>query len=174
MSNNASKHAAIPAAAVIAIATLSIPQSASAEQEGLEVVATSKGEAGSGLENSSLEVHTPQRSKGSDYVSISWTVKAQGGVFKSGQIQSKTYKYFQAGVTGVTATDEKSKIRYYPLQDTRKVCLCSGIHKPRGYILNVESGNLSTFWNSYMISQDVKTVTLDVPGFKPAEDIPIS
>ncbi|WP_017622548.1 hypothetical protein [Nocardiopsis chromatogenes] len=170
------KKTSVAAATVLTTCTL-LPTSSyadEAEEDGLPVVATSEASDTSDYEGSKIEVNQAQRSGDSDYVTITWTMTITGdAVFEAKHNSNNLYRYNDRSVSSVTVTDEASEVRYHPLQDTDGFCLCTGNFYPSNSIEDVEEGQPATFWNSYMIPQETEKVSLSVPGFAPAKDIPI-
>src|SRR5690606_32276606 len=99
---------------------------------------------------------------------------ARGGIdYDSSQPTNELYSYIGKGMSGITALDEKNQVRYHPLQDDNKICMCSGTYRPVDFITTVEDKKSSPYWSSFMIPEDVSEITLEVPGFKPARNIPV-
>jgi len=54
-------------------------------------------------------------------------------------------------------------------------CVCAGAeHAPKVFDLVTEPGTQNTYWASYQLPPDVETVTVEIPGFLPVKDVPVS
>ncbi|MBB6170620.1 hypothetical protein HNR23_000680 [Nocardiopsis mwathae] len=169
---------ALPIGMVTLATTLSVPQASFADQgEDVElpVVGQADAESGTAFEGSTVEIHPPVTSEDGGYVNVAWTVNAEGGRYNSSVFaKNDVFRYYRGGgVSGVTLTDEASRVRYHPLQDSEQQCVCAATHRPRNYKDVVYDGSSATFWNSYIVADDVTAVTVKVPGFDPVEDVPI-
>ncbi|HLU98208.1 MAG TPA: hypothetical protein VKZ89_15330, partial [Thermobifida alba] len=93
-----------------------------------------------------------------------------------GELQNRTYDYF--GVTegsGLVLIDETKGLRFHPYIDSDEDCVCAGAdHAPNVFDLITEPGTQNTYWASYQLPPDVETVTVEIPGFLPVKDVPVS
>ncbi|MFW5419765.1 hypothetical protein J0910_24405 [Nocardiopsis sp. CNT-189] len=146
--------------------------SSSHAEEELPVLATGEASSSS-LGDSYVEVHEAKRSPDSTYVQVVWTIRARDGEFLSSHVSNEVYDYVGEGMSGITTLDEKGKMRYHPLRDDNEICICAGTYRPVDFITTVEDQKSSPYWNSFMIPKNVSEITLEVPGFKPARNIPV-
>lgn len=121
------------------------------------------------------EAHTAERGEAGTFVSITWSIENNGGsevYFGWPHGQSYTYSdptYY----SGVTATSENGSSRHHPLMDSTTECLCSG-NTSTEFLAIIDPGEQVAYWSMYSLPEDVDAITLEIPGFEPIEDIPIS
>lgn len=75
--------------------------------------------------------------------------------------------------SGVTAISSDGSNRYHPVMDGENDCLCSG-KLSIDFKENIGPGEQVAYWSMYSVPEDVDAITLEIPGFEPIEDIPIS
>ena len=57
--------------------------------------------------------------------------------------------------------------------DATGACLCSG-NLSFDFKEKIQPGEKVAYWSMYSVPEDVDAITLEIPGFEPIEDIPIS
>ena len=57
--------------------------------------------------------------------------------------------------------------------DSATECLCSG-NTSTEFLAIIDPGEKVAYWSMYSVPEDVDAITLEIPGFEPIEDIPIS
>jgi len=124
------------------------------------------------LGDSTVDVNQVQRGAGG-YTSIAWSVNIRSGSFNLVGMRNDLYLYGDHDMAGVTVLDEEGQVRYHPLVDSEAVCVCAGTFHPGDFVDLVEAEQSSTYWSSYLLPEDVATVTLEVPGFEPVTDVPV-
>jgi outer membrane protein OmpA-like peptidoglycan-associated protein len=72
---------------------------------------------------------------------------------------------YSGGTMGVTLYDEATGRRYYTLRDTQNRCLCVGLGGGGDY--RIMPGGAMTHANSYKLPPEVKSVTVEFPGYEP-------
>ncbi len=75
--------------------------------------------------------------------------------------------------SGVTITSHNGTMRHHPIMDENGGCLCSG-NLSFDFKEEIHPGEQVAYWSMYSVPEDVDTITLEIPGFEPIEDIPIS
>ena len=75
--------------------------------------------------------------------------------------------------SGVTITSNDREKRFHPIMDGDNNCLCSG-NVSIDFKESIGPGEQVAYWSMYSVPEDVDTITLEIPGFEPIEDIPIS
>lgn len=86
--------------------------------------------------------------------------------------QGTSYMYNNStSYSGVTIINEGTK--YHPLMDSNGECLCSG-NTSLEMKNSLNPGEKVAYWSMFSVPSDVDTITLEIPGFDPIEDIPIS
>ncbi|WP_237449987.1 hypothetical protein [Nocardiopsis alba] len=127
-------------------------------------------ERSSGL---SAEANSAERSSPGSLVSITWSVKNEGGDHVDfNWPQGTSYMYNNStSYSGVTIINEGTK--YHPLMDSNGECLCSG-NTSLEMKNSLKPGEQVAYWSMFSVPSDVDTITLEIPGFDPIEDIPIS
>lgn len=82
------------------------------------------------------------------------------------------YNYANASESAITITDEAAKIRYNPLRiDPDRMCMCTDAG---GMRVVQNQGQSEIIFEVYKVPENVKAVTVDIPGFSPAKNISIS
>lgn len=82
------------------------------------------------------------------------------------------FKYNAGVFNGITLTDESAKIRYYPLlAKPSGDCVCTVVGK---ISMVLEHGEYAVVYSVFKLPPNVKTVTVGVPDYSPAANIPIS
>ena len=121
------------------------------------------------------EANTAERGDSGTFVSVTWSVENNSGsevYFGWPHGQSYTYSdptYY----SGVTATSKDGANRHHPLMDSTTECLCSG-NTSTEFLAIINPGEKVAYWSMYSVPEDVDAITLEIPGFEPIEDIPIS
>ncbi|WP_152522996.1 hypothetical protein [Nocardiopsis potens] len=150
--------------------TLPLTSSSYADEE-LPVLATANA-SDSKLGDSYIEVNEVKRSSEGGYTQVTWTLRARGGVdYDSSKQENELYYYLENGMSGVTALDKENQIRYHPLQDEKKVCMCAGTYRPVNFITTVGDEKSSPYWNSFLFPESTSEISLEFPGFEPTQKI---
>lgn len=123
----------------------------------------------------SAEAHLAERGESGSYVSVTWSVENNGEVATFFNWPSGTsYMYSNANYfSGVTVTSGDGSERHHPLMDATGACLCSG-NLSFDFKEKIQPGEQVAYWSMYSVPEDVDAITLEIPGFEPIEDIPIS
>ncbi|WP_141922211.1 hypothetical protein [Haloactinospora alba] len=126
-----------------------------------------------------LEINSLDRSPSGGLTSLAYTIENKGksesesmrGILRN----ADTYKYGHARDMRLNApTLVNGETKYLTIMDSEDDCLC-----PRGTGANdipdeIPAGESVPIWSSYWVPDDVSTVTVEVPGFDPIKDVPIS
>lgn len=110
----------------------------------------------------------------SGIVSLTWTVQnnADDMFNDPSDWVNGLYKYAPGYDTGITLTDETAKVLYRPLRaDPSGVCICTDSSAVERVL---DSGDYSIAYEAYKLPAQVKSVTVSIPGYSPAKNIPIS
>ncbi|GAB3454343.1 hypothetical protein GCM10027570_34370 [Streptomonospora sediminis] len=83
------------------------------------------------------------------------------------------YIYREDVFSGVQIFNETSNSRHSPIMDEKSYCSCSGYAPRAPYMPFVWSGGSVDYWAMYSIPRDVQSVTVEIPGFDPIEDVPV-
>ncbi|MGW5877881.1 hypothetical protein ACWFMI_15195 [Nocardiopsis terrae] len=125
--------------------------------------------------NLSAEAHAAERNKSGNILSITWSIENTGDrEVDVNWLQGASYMYSNlASYAGVTITSHSENKQYHPLMDNDGDCLCSG-----NTSLDVKNflrpGEKVAYWSMYSVPEDIDSIDLEIPGFEPIEDIPIS
>ncbi|MFV2197432.1 hypothetical protein [Nocardiopsis sp. LOL_012] len=118
-------------------------------------------------------VHTAERNEAENFLSITWSIKNQGDRSISiSWAANPYYTYSGPYYSGVTISDSASN-RFHPVMDGTGACLCAG-NTSSDFRGRVRENEQIYYWSLYSVPADVDTVTVEIPGFEPIEDIPIS
>ncbi|GAB3735654.1 hypothetical protein [Nocardiopsis nanhaiensis] len=125
--------------------------------------------AGMMAEANSAELNTD-----GDLLSVTWSIENGGDEEKSlGWLYGTSYIYTDRYFYGVTITDEDESRRFHPVMDSADDCLCSGNHGV-GFKRMINPGEKVAYWSMYSVPENVDSINVEIPGFEPIEDIPIS
>lgn len=146
--------------------------SASADEEE-HILGSSEGDE-SDSEGLTAEANQIERNDKGNLVSIDWSISngTDSDVVLTWLHEQQTYTYDGDYYSGVTIVDPETDTRYHPLMDQAGECICAGNTSSRFYE-RVAAGGQSAYWSLFSTPSDVETLTLEVPGFEPIEDIPI-
>lgn len=108
------------------------------------------------------------------FVTLTWTMTYNGDTpdFSISTELVSVYKYAAGTISAITLTDESAKIRYNPLRaDPSMTCICSDNSSiPR----SLDKGQAATLYEAFKLPANVKSVTVSIPGYSPAKNIPVS
>lgn len=163
-----------PLATVAAIAFLvsTSASSASSEEQHFESLGTAEGneEESSGL---TVEANAVTRNDSGNLVSVTWSIEnATDDYVQMTWLHDQSYTYSGPYFSGVTAINSSSGTIFHPVMDGNGECLCAG-NTSGSFFNEVAPGGKTTYWSLFSTPSDVETLTLEVPGFEPIEDIPI-
>lgn len=106
-------------------------------------------------------------------VTLIWTMTYNGESddFSVPEEMISAYSYNGGYISAITLIDQASKTRYNPLRaDPSELCICSyGATVPR----TLNRGQSATFYEVFKLPQNVTSATVDIPGYSPADNIPI-
>lgn len=128
-------------------------------------------------EGARIEINEIKRSTESNYTSLTWTLYNESNrTISLNEFGSKTYFYHSGSSgSGLVIFDETKGIRYNTYIDSENDCLCAGSdHSPGKFRLQTKPGSHTTYWASYQLSEDTEKVTIEIPGFLPVKDVPVS
>lgn len=145
----------------------------------LPVIASSdadpnQGNQGSGLDTRgmTLQINSAKRDS-SGIVTLKWTVENSSGHWLDAfnKFWDYLYRYTGGSVSDEGLIDQAKQVKYHPLIDTEMTCYCSsGGSSPDAIAANGEM----SFTDMYEPSPDVTKVDVEVAGFKPVKNIPIT
>ena len=154
-------------------AILSLTSGSVSAEEDSEIL-----ETGEGIEPESegltAEAHKVEQNERGNLISIDWAIanNTDSDVVLTWLHEQQTYTYNGDYYSGVTVFDPETETRYHPLMDQAGDCVCAGNTSGR-FFNQVVAGGYSPYWSLFSTPSDVETLTLEVPGFEPIEDIPI-
>jgi outer membrane protein OmpA-like peptidoglycan-associated protein len=77
---------------------------------------------------------------------------------------------YKGGLTaGVTLYDETGRLRYWTLRDKNNYCLCfdsMAIGK-----VNFSQGESATYYNLFKVPPEVRSITVEIPGYAPVKNL---
>jgi outer membrane protein OmpA-like peptidoglycan-associated protein len=105
-------------------------------------------------------------------VQLAWTLTNNGtndlGV--SLWFKGDLFTYAGEDTSGAVLVDEPNKLRYNPLRDQSKGCLCTVTNNGKNTLKNGES---VTFFDLYEIPADVTAIAVNIPGFAGSQRLQI-
>lgn len=120
------------------------------------------------------EVNQAERDESNAFLSVIWSIENDGqdrSVLT--WLSNSTYIYGGSHFSGITITSPETGHKYYPIMDSEGFCLCSG-NTSNNIKNGLNPGDKISYWSTYSVPSDAKTLTVEIPGFDPIEDIPIS
>jgi hypothetical protein len=120
------------------------------------------------------EVNEARRNELGNLLSVTWSIRNPGNerVVLS-WFNQYSYTYSGPNFAGITAFSSETGTRFHPVMDSDKYCLCSG-----EYSVQLQEtampGEAVSYWSMYSVPSDLETISVEIPGFDPIEDIPIS
>ncbi|MEU3020562.1 MULTISPECIES: hypothetical protein [unclassified Nocardiopsis] len=121
------------------------------------------------------EAHAAERNASGNLLSLTWSVENQG----SSEVdfdwpQGTTYMYSnRMAYSGVTILSSNEGTRFHPVMDSAGDCLCSGNNSMDSKNF-LRPGEKVVYWSMFSVPEDVESVDLEIPGFDPIEDVPLS
>ena len=155
----------------ILLLTLSGGVSASASE--LDSLGTSQGNRN---EASSLtaEVNAAEQNNDGTVAAVTWSIENNGeDPVTLSWLFEGSYTYTGSFFSGVTASAKDSGTRYHPFMDGVGECVCSG-NIGSDFLNVLHAQTKLTYWSLYAIPEETEMITIEIPGFEPIEDIPIS
>lgn len=130
-----------------------------------------------GMDGSTTEINGLERASSGE-VLLRWTFRnhSEDRIHTSAFRLSQYWNYYSISATqGLTLLDEENQVRYYPLVDSDQRCLCAGGFSDYDFTSFVDPGRRSSYWSTYLLPEDIDTVTVEFPeDFPPVEDVPVS
>lgn len=126
--------------------------------------------------DATVEINSLEREKNGELTTLSLTVRNEDpkvNVRLSDTLRSPVYIYDQLHVVSGVTLDDPKKTRYYNLTDENFYCLCStsaGTSSPS----TIKMGEYGSAWATFLIPEELTEVTVNVPGFEPMKNIPVS
>lgn len=135
-----------------------------------KVIATARG-AAPNLSGVTVAV-TSLRRDSVDIVTLVVTITNGGSEPMSYlRLDSSSGNYRSPSASAVTLIDPDAKLRYYPLRDTDKVCVCTPFLLGDGLPVGARTDATVSFPAP---PAGVDSLTVDWPGFTPASGVPLS
>ncbi|WP_152442539.1 hypothetical protein [Nocardiopsis kunsanensis] len=168
------KRAATAITCALAMLPLALTANASASPQYKELESLGIGEGISEeADGLKVEANSAERNGNGNLVSVTWSVQNFTDDYVTlTWLHDRSYTYSGSYFSAVTATDEDSGTLHHPVMDGNNECLCSG-NTSRYFNRDVHPDGQLTYWSLFSTPSDVETLTLEVPGFEPIEDIPI-
>ncbi|WP_064972179.1 MULTISPECIES: hypothetical protein [Nocardiopsis] len=120
------------------------------------------------------EVNEASRNESGNLLSVTWSIRNPGDerVVLS-WFNQYSYMYSGPNFAGITAFDPETGTRFHPIMDSENYCLCSG-----EYSVQLQEtalpGETVSYWSMYSVPSDLETISVEIPGFDPIEDVPVS
>lgn len=164
--------------AVLALLTGSVSHADEDDSPALESSSLGSSQASkSSWSGAVIEIRELKRSSTGEYTQLIWTLDNKSSQnIGLGELKNRTYNYpGSSNGSGLVLVDEDTGLRFHPFLDSDLDCVCAGAdYAPRIFDLITEPGTQNTYWASYQLPPDVETVTVEIPGFLPVKDVPVS
>lgn len=133
--------------------------------------ASSAEEVSAGL---TAEAHVVERNETGNLLSITWSLEnSRDEAVNISWLSGTSYMYDGPYYSGVTAEAPDASQRFHPVMDGAGNCVCSGIVSA-DFKERLNPDDKVAYWSMFSVPDDVEEITLEIPGFEPIEDIPIS
>ena len=163
---------------VIALISLGISSSASASSlpstpASLEVLGSADGKDAASADLIA-DVNSVERNEEGNLTSVTWSITNENtNPVVLTWLHDQSYSYSGPYFSGVTAISGDEGKRFHPVMDGSGKCLCSG-NTSQNFSERIIAGKTTTYWSLFSIPSSVESLTVEIPGFEPIEDIPIS
>ncbi|WP_231640553.1 hypothetical protein [Nocardiopsis sp. NRRL B-16309] len=119
-------------------------------------------------------VHHAERNDAGNLLSVTWSIEnpTTDPVVVT-WLADRTYTYSGPYFSAVTALSSDGSTRFHPIMDGSGECLCSG-NTSSNFSERVEPGESMAYWSMFSVPSGVESVSIEIPGFEPIEDVPIS
>lgn len=107
------------------------------------------------------------------FVTLTWTIVYNGDDenFTVPRDLVSIYKYAGTSASAVTLTDEVGKVRYNPLRlEQSGSCICTSMPS---IPLGIRNGESAVLNEVYKLPTNISSVTVSIPGYSPAKNIPV-
>lgn len=124
-----------------------------------------------------IKIRELKRSSTGEYTQLVWTLDNKSSQnIGLVELKNRTYNYpGSSNGSGLVLVDKDTGLRFHPYLDSDLDCVCAGAdYAPKVFDLITEPGTQNTYWASYQLPPDVETVTVEIPGFLPVKDVPVS
>jgi hypothetical protein len=131
--------------------------------------------SGSGSQSELVaHVHQAERNEAGNLLSVTWSIEnPTSNPVVVTWLADRTYTYSGPYFSAVTALSSDGATRFHPIMDGSGECVCSG-NTSSDFSERVEAGESTAYWSMFSVPSDIESVSVEIPGFDPIEDIPIS
>lgn len=128
-------------------------------------------------ENLEVAVNAVQRSPNGGLTSLTYTITNNGN-----EEADPIYRFLKSGIfncgeasdsrlDGIQLIDEETNTKYKTLTKSNEDCLTP---KGNGDAADIPAGESRAVWSSYWTEDETSKVTVDIPGFEPVKNVPVS
>ncbi|CAM4022894.1 hypothetical protein [Nocardiopsis rhodophaea] len=124
-----------------------------------------------------IEVNSVDRSSTGGLTSLTYTIANHGDKESSliTQVLGKSeFTYPPRRLGSPTLLDEEGQVRYFTIMNSDNDCVCPKGGGDSGTPQHVAAGGSQPAWSSFILPDDVDTVTVEFPDFAPIKGIPVS
>lgn len=147
--------------------------SASPRTEELDSLGSAEGKS-SDTASLVAEIHEAKRDSTGALLSVTWSVENLGDSPKALIfLRDRDYSYSEHNYAGVTVRNDDTDTRFHPVMDGSGNCLCSG-PTSNDLAQQIAPGQKVAYWSLYSVPANADSIVVELPGFTPIEDIPIS
>ncbi|WP_232831951.1 hypothetical protein [Nocardiopsis sp. FIRDI 009] len=119
-------------------------------------------------------VHQVNRNKSGNLLSAVWSIENPTNQSISiTWIADRSYTYTGPYFSGVTLVAADGTNRFHPVMDGTGACVCSG-DISYDFKRQIPANEQIAYWSLFSVPSDVDSVDVEIPGFDPIEDVPIS
>lgn len=120
------------------------------------------------------EAHAVQKNESGNLTSLTWSVEntSDDDVIIS-WATGTSYMYESKFFSGVTLVSDDETRRFHPVMYGDGECLCSGTVSI-DFKNRLKPGEKVAYWSMFSVPEDIDSVTLEIRGFEPIEDLPVS
>jgi hypothetical protein len=119
-----------------------------------------------------LQVNSVKRDS-TGIVTVTWTIinNGKGPVHTFNAFSDEVDGYYGLSVSNVQIVDQAQQLKYHPLIDTKMICYCS---QGASADDNLTPGNKIALQDLYKPDPGVTKVDVEVAGFEPAKNVPVT
>ena len=120
------------------------------------------------------EAHVVQNNESGNLTSLTWSLEnTSDNNATISWATGTSYMYESKFFSGVTLVSDDDGRRFHPVMYGDGGCLCSGTVSA-DFKNHLKPGEKIAYWSMFSVPEDIDSVTVEIRGFEPIEDIPIS
>lgn len=120
------------------------------------------------------EAHVIQNNESGNLTSLTWSLEnASDANATVSWATGASYMYESKFFSGVTLVSDDDGRRFHPVMYGNGGCLCSGTVSA-DFKNHLKPGEKVAYWSMFSVPESIDSVTVEIRGFEPIEDLPVS